>query len=87
MGVGASVFLMALGAVFVWGVDASVAGVDLNAIGVVLMIAGLIGLVWSLMLTRRMGARTVVDGRTGEPVDVEPAVGTHTVGDRGRMVV
>lgn len=54
MGIGASVFLLALGAIlaFAVNVDSSlVAGitVEWNTVGVILMVMGAIGLVWSIM--------------------------------------
>ena len=48
MGIGVSVFLLALGAILAFAVDASVQGLDLSAIGWILMLAGLIGLVVDL---------------------------------------
>jgi hypothetical protein len=44
MGIGASVFLLALGAVLAFAVHATVSGIDINVIGWVLMVAGVIGL-------------------------------------------
>ena len=46
MGIGASVFLLAAGAILTFAIDANnSSGIDLDAIGVILMIAGAIGLV------------------------------------------
>ena len=50
MGLGASLFLIAGGAILVWGVNATVAGLDVNAIGVILMVIGIIGLVLSAIM-------------------------------------
>ena len=50
MGIGASIFLIALGAVLAFAVDVSVSGVDLDTIGVILMVVGAIGLVASLVI-------------------------------------
>ena len=44
MGLGASLFLIAGGAILVWGVNATVAGLDVDAIGVILIVIGIIGL-------------------------------------------
>jgi uncharacterized protein DUF6458 len=49
MGLGTSIFLIALGAVFAFAVNASVSGIDLATLGVILMIVGAIGLVVSLV--------------------------------------
>lgn len=55
MRVGASLVLIAVGAILKWAVSASVSGVDLGMIGVILMVVGVVGLVISLVLmtTRR----------------------------------
>ena len=42
MGIGVSLILIAVGAVLTWAVEASVSGVDINAVGVILMIVGMI---------------------------------------------
>jgi hypothetical protein len=43
--IGASIFLIAVGAILKFAVTASVAGVDLKVVGVILMVAGALGLV------------------------------------------
>ena len=50
MGIGISVFLIAVGAVLAFAVDVTASGVDLDTIGVILMIVGAIGLVASLVI-------------------------------------
>jgi hypothetical protein len=49
MGIGVSIFLMALGAVLLWAVTASVAGISLNVVGVILLVVGAIGLIAGLI--------------------------------------
>jgi hypothetical protein len=44
MGIGASVFLIAIGAILEWAVPTSVHGVHLGTIGVILMLVGILGL-------------------------------------------
>jgi len=44
MGIGVSIFLLALGAILAFAVNASVSGLDISVIGVILMVCGLIGL-------------------------------------------
>jgi hypothetical protein len=52
MTIGSSIFLIAVGAILRYAVTASVAGVDIQVVGLILMIAGAIGLVIGLyMLT------------------------------------
>jgi len=55
MGVGVSLILIAVGAVLTWAVEASVSGVDINAVGVILMIVGAVGLLLSLMFWSTWG--------------------------------
>jgi len=55
MGLGFSIFLVAVGAVLLWAVDVSVAGVDLDALGVVLLIVGVLGAVLSLVFWSSWG--------------------------------
>jgi hypothetical protein len=65
MATGTSIFLIALGAILTFAVDVSVSGLDLNAVGVILMVAGIIGVIVSLIWIDRATAprteRRVVD--------------------------
>ena len=45
MGIGVGIFLIALGAILTFAVDWTVSGLDLKAVGWVLMTAGVIGLI------------------------------------------
>lgn len=49
MGIGVSLLLVAAGAILVWGVTGELAGVNVDAIGVILMIVGAIGLLLSMV--------------------------------------
>ena len=55
MGLGASLFLIAGGAILIWGVNAEVAGLDVDAIGAILMVIGVIGLVLSMIFWSSWG--------------------------------
>ena len=55
MGLGASLLLIAGGAILVWGVNAELAGVDVDAIGWILMVVGIIGLVLSMIFWSTWG--------------------------------
>jgi hypothetical protein len=59
MGIGVSIFLIALGAILTFATDVSVSGLDLDVVGVVLMLAGALGLVMTLVVwgPRRRVAR------------------------------
>ena len=50
MGVGFSIFLIAVGAILKFAVTATVAGIDIQVVGVILMVAGAVGLVITLAL-------------------------------------
>ena len=66
MGTGISIFFIAVGAILTFAVETTANGVDLNAIGVILMVVGVIGLLFSLVLLDawRPGRRTdVVEDR------------------------
>jgi hypothetical protein len=49
MATGTSLFLIALGAVLAMAVNVTVTGIDINAVGVILMVVGLFGLLYSLL--------------------------------------
>ena len=50
MTIGTSIFLIAVGAILKYAVTATVAGVDIQTVGVILMVAGVVGLVIGLFL-------------------------------------
>ncbi len=50
MAIGTSLFLIAVGAILKYAVDATVAGVDIQTAGLILMIIGVVGLVIGLFL-------------------------------------
>ena len=53
MGIGVSVFLLALGAILAFAVNTSISGLDINVVGWILMAAGLLGLAITLYLFNR----------------------------------
>ena len=58
MGLGTSIFLIAVGAILKYAVTASVSGVKLETVGLILMIVGAVGVVLSLIAmanSRRRG--------------------------------
>jgi membrane-bound ClpP family serine protease len=50
MTIGASIFLIAVGAILKYAVDVTVSGIEIQTIGLILMIAGVVGLVIGLFL-------------------------------------
>ncbi|MPZ91794.1 MAG: hypothetical protein GEU68_09230 [Actinobacteria bacterium] len=68
MSLGASLFLLAVGAILTFAVEVEAEGFNINTIGIILMVVGGIGLLLSLMWMQRSrsaGSRTVV--REEEP--------------------
>ena len=58
MGLGTSIFLIAIGAILKFAVTATVSGIQLATVGVILIVAGAIGLlislVWIMQADRRV---------------------------------
>jgi hypothetical protein len=52
MGIPVSLILIAAGAILTWGVTDEPSGLNLDAIGVILMVIGIVGLVLTLLLWR-----------------------------------
>jgi hypothetical protein len=72
MGLSASIILTAIGAILVWGVTATANGVNIQTIGVILMIVGIVGFVISMFFWSSWGgfgsARRTTVVSDGEPV-------------------
>jgi hypothetical protein len=73
VGIGTSIFLIAVGAILRYAVTGSVEGLDLDVVGLILMIAGAIGLVltflWmTIWADRRRGAVVGERAVVREPV-------------------
>jgi hypothetical protein len=64
MGIGTSLFLIAVGAILYFAVDASVSGIEITTVGIILMVVGVLGLLISLFfLSSARRDRTVVRDR------------------------
>lgn len=57
MPAGSSIFLIAVGAVLRYAVTATVSGISIQTVGLILIIAGVVGLVLSLFYTFAWGPR------------------------------
>jgi hypothetical protein len=57
MGIGTSIFLIALGAILYFAVNADVSGIEISTVGLILMICGVLGLIVTLFLLRGGGDR------------------------------
>ena len=49
MPLGTSIFLIAVGAILRYAVTATVSGIDITTVGLILMIVGIVGLVMSVL--------------------------------------
>jgi hypothetical protein len=49
MSIGVSLFLIAMGAILAWGVQVDTEGLNLNTIGIILIVVGAIGLLPSML--------------------------------------
>jgi Domain of unknown function (DUF6458) len=67
MGIGTSIFLIAVGAILYFAVNADVSGLEISTVGLILMICGVLGLVISLFflnsMRRETRERTIVRDR------------------------
>ena len=76
MGIGTSLVLMAIGAILTWGVNLhSNSGVDVNAIGVILMVVGVVGVALSMAFWNSWGGTRFTRERvsTYRDLDARPA--------------
>ena len=74
MTIGASIFLIAVGAILKYAVDVTVSGIEIQTIGLILMIAGVVGLIIGLFLLTQVDRR-----RGGVVVDDRPVVDDRRV--------
>lgn len=73
MGLGTSLFLIAVGAILKFAITTTAHGVNINTIGIILMIVGIVGLVISLFyMTMWADRRRQAVGRGDRAVVREP---------------
>lgn len=71
MGLSLSLVLAAVGAILLWAVDATVSGVNLDVVGIILLVVGIVGALLSLAFwsswggfgSERSSHTTVIDDR------------------------
>jgi hypothetical protein len=66
MGIGVGIFLMVLGAILAFAVETDVPGINVNSLGVILLLIGLVAVVYSLLFWSSVtpwGRRRVVARR------------------------
>ena len=79
MGIGVSLFLIAVGAILTWAVDATANGIDITAVGVILMIVGIVGMLLSFMFWSSWGGPGFARRATYAEGDVPAARRTRYV--------
>jgi hypothetical protein len=72
MGIGVSLLLVAAGAILIWGITGELAGVNVDAIGVILLIVGAIGLLISMIFWSSWGGPGAFTRRRETYVDERP---------------
>jgi hypothetical protein len=83
MTLGVSLLLVAAGAILIWGVTGEASGIDVDAIGVILIVVGIIGFVLSLLFWERWGgARGPWGARRTTYVEGRPAPRRTVVEER-----
>jgi hypothetical protein len=75
MGIGTSIFLIAVGAILKFAVTATVAGLELATVGTILIVVGVIGLLVSMLWAAQAG-------RAGGVVERERVVEREPYADR-----
>ena len=70
MGISFSLLLIAAGAILAWAVNAEVSGVDIQVVGAILLIVGIVGLVLSFVFWSSWGGfggpREAASGQGGQ---------------------
>jgi hypothetical protein len=85
MGLGAGLFLIALGAILVFAVNVDTGGaINLHAVGWILMLVGALGTVLSLIFWSSWGGPGYFRRRRTTYTDAPPAA-THDTVDEGRV--
>jgi hypothetical protein len=74
MGISGSLVLIAAGAILKWAVSATVSGINLQTIGVILMVVGAVGLLLSLIFWSSWGGFGSSTSKTTTVVRDEPPV-------------
>jgi uncharacterized protein (DUF58 family) len=81
MSIGVGIFLMVLGAILAFAVEATTPGINVNTLGIILLLTGLIAVLYSLLFwsnlspwgrRRTVARRTVVEDRPVRVVEERP---------------
>jgi uncharacterized membrane protein len=63
VGIGTSIFMIAVGAILYFAVNADISGLEISTVGLILMILGIVGLVISLFMVSAASRRGVATDR------------------------
>ena len=74
MGIGTSIFLIALGAILRFAVTATVSGIEIATVGTILIIVGIVGLLISLFYMMSASRRGAVVAPRERVVERDPYV-------------
>jgi uncharacterized protein DUF6458 len=69
MGISISLLLIAAGAILTWAVSAEASGIDIQVVGVILLVVGIVGLVLSFVFWSSwggFGGREAAQGQGGQ---------------------
>ncbi|WP_213455176.1 DUF6458 family protein [Rhizomonospora bruguierae] len=72
MGIGASIFLIAVGAILTFALNVTVGGINLDIVGWILMAVGALGLIMTALIWGRR--RTAVTNRPGDYRTVDQTI-------------
>ena len=61
MGIGTSLFLIAVGAILYFAVNADISGLEISTVGIILMVVGVVGLAISLIFLSNARRDRVVE--------------------------
>jgi hypothetical protein len=89
MGITVSLLLIAFGAILTWAVKKEVSGLDIDAVGVILMAVGLVGLILSLIWWQSWGGfrrRRYVEDDRRRYVEGDPRYDAPATRPRRRVV-
>lgn len=79
MGISVSILLIAVGAILTWAVTAEAEGIDVNTVGVILLIVGILGLVLSMIFWSSWGGLHRRGAYVERSVTAPPAARRTTV--------
>jgi len=80
MGIGVAVFLIAIGAILTFAVHATVSGISIPVVGIILMVAGAIGLIVTLTVFAPRRRTSITEERSvGDPTTRDRVIERHDV--------